>query len=215
MTTPSRIVSQVVWSYVSWGLIFITGPLSVALLTRSLSIREFGIFSLLVILIRVLPRVLSLGVPTYMTRTFPGRPLPELQVLHCLVLAVSLASLLALVGGVALVWATGLFGRSELRSYAGETLLALLAVQLSVALVVLRGFFYANRQIALSHLLSLLDERLWLLLVVVAFLLDRVTLFGLLLFWNVGTACTISIAVFTGGLAGAGGGSTGQSCAPH
>ena len=64
MTTPSRIVSQVVWSYVSWGLIFITGPLSVALLTRSLSIREFGIFSLLVILIRVLPRVLSLGVPT-------------------------------------------------------------------------------------------------------------------------------------------------------
>lgn len=203
MTTPSRIVSQVVWSYVSWGLIFITGPLSVALLTRSLSIREFGIFSLLVILIRVLPRVLSLGVPTYMTRTFPGRPLPELrQVLHCLVLAVSLASLLALVGGVALVWATGLFGRSELRSYAGETLLALLAVQLSVALVVLRGFFYANRQIALSHLLSLLDERLWLLLVVVAFLLDRVTLFGLLLFWNVGTACTISIAVFTGGLAG-------------
>lgn len=194
-TAPPRIVSQVAWSYVSWGLIFVSGPFSLALLTRTLSVQDFGLYSLLVIVIRVLPRALSLGVPAYLTRTFPGRPPEALRrVVGPLVLSVSATACAAVTVLFGLVWATGLFSRSELGPYVKETILALVAVGLSVVLTIVRGFFHADRRVAMGHLLSLLDERLWLVPLVAVALMGRVTLFNLLVLWNVGTAATIVIA---------------------
>jgi O-antigen/teichoic acid export membrane protein len=200
---PVRIVSQVAWSYVSWGLIFVTGPLSLALLTRTLSIPEFGIYSLLVIVIRALPRLLSLGVPAYLTRTFPGQPSAALRrAIGPLVLATAAVAGLGGATLFALAWATGSFARSGLERYVAETWLALLAVELAVMLLVVRGFFAASRRLAMAQLLSLLDERLWLVLVVAVALAERVTLFNLLVLWNVGTAATLVVAGVTGGVRG-------------
>lgn len=190
------VAGQVIWSYVNWLVIFGTGPLSLALLTRILSVSDFAVYSLLVILVRVMPRILVLGLPVYFVRTFPARPLPEMYtLLWSAGLTLSLGAGLAVAGANWVASATGLLQRSVLGAHRTAVTLALGAVVASVPLALVRGFIHASRRVAFSNLLSLLDERLWLVPVVVAALSIGVRLDGLLALWILGTLCTLAIGV--------------------
>ena len=63
-----RVNRQIAVAYLTWGLVFLTAPLPVYILTHNLIPREFGIYSLFAILIRFLRRFVVMASHIYLTR---------------------------------------------------------------------------------------------------------------------------------------------------
>ncbi len=188
-----HITKQIGFSYISNILLFIITPLLVILLTRTLTVAQYGIYSILAVTVNVAGVLLDLGLSQYiMSRLAGAHPVQRARSFFTLstFLMVFLLAALAIVlltplQGIILSWL-------RLTDYVPEFRIAL-AIILCITLIRLfTSYLTAKKHLVLVNLVFLMSQALWVLLLIGVFAITRaISLLSVMTLWFVGVLITL------------------------
>ncbi len=190
-----RITRQIGFSYASNILMFIITPLLVILLTRALTVAQYGIYSILAVTVNVAGVLLDLGLSQYIMSRLAGihpvqrsRSFFTLSTFLMVFLLIALAVvLLTPLQGIILSWL-------RIADYVPEFRIAL-AIILCITLIRLfTAYLTAKKHIILVNTVFLLNQSLWAVLLLVAYAITRsITLLSVMVWWFVGVLITLLV----------------------
>jgi len=189
----TRITRQIGFSYLSTILLFLISPVLVILLTRNLSVAQYGIYSILAVTVNVAGVLLDLGLSQYIISRLAGiRPKQRAKTFFTL----STFLMIFLVVVFAIILFTPLegvlLGWLKLREYVPEFRIGL-AIILCVTLIRLfTSYLTAKKHMITVNLIGLLSQSLWVLLLAGTFAITReLSLLSVMMWWFIGALITL------------------------
>ena len=154
-----RVNRQIAIAYLTWGLVFLTAPLPVYILTHNLIPREFGIYSLFAILIRFLPRFVVMASHIYLTRKRSEIGSVAIEEVYSNVARFIHLFGVVVIAGLIFFAVMGGFEKGALAGRRHELLVALLAAYMALAFLVNRNIIYSAGRLELFNFLTLSCDR--------------------------------------------------------
>ncbi len=193
-----RITRQIGFSYLSTVLLFLISPLLVILLTRNLSVSQYGVYSVLAVTVSVAAVLLDLGLSQYIISRLSGIR-PALRTRAFLTISTFLMVFLVVIIAVFLFspLQNVLLSWLRLTNYVPEFRIAL-AIILCVTLIRLfTSYLTAKKHLVLVNLVFLMSQALWVLLLFGAFAITRsISLLSVMTWWFVGVLVTLLFCGF-------------------
>jgi O-antigen/teichoic acid export membrane protein len=192
-----RITGQVGFSYFMSILTFFISPLLILLLTRNLSVAEYGVYALLAVTINVASVLLDLGLSQYILSQLAGSPLRQRVPAFLSLSAFLLMFLLLLIG---IVWITPLdtvlLRVLKLTDYASEFHLGLAVIFCTTFIRLCAAYLMAQKRIILVNLLAPLGQALWVILLLGYYLATgHLSVISVMTWWLVGTLLTLLFCI--------------------
>lgn len=170
----SRIVKQIGISYLFTTLSFIFGPILIVLLTRNLSVAEYGVYSILSATVAVLSTFLGLSLNTFIITKLPGlnyykRVKNMVSILYFELIFLAILFTVLFIPKVN----KALLSYLKVENYGFEFQLILTIIFISLICYLLIYYLAANKRIELQSFLSFMYNRLWILLLLIFFLIFK------------------------------------------
>ena len=185
----ARITKQIGFSYASTILLFLISPLLVLLLTRNLTVSQYGVYAILAVTVNVAGVLLDLGLSQYIMSRLAGAP-PRQRARAFFSLSTFL--MLFLVGVFVLILFTPLesilLGWLKLTAYVPEFRVGL-AIILCITLVrFFTAYFTAQKRMMLVNVIFVVNQLTWVLILFGYYALTReLSLLAVMAIWFVGT----------------------------
>jgi len=193
-----RITKQIGFSYLSTILTFLISPLLVFLLTRTLTVAQYGIYAILAITVNVAGVLLDLGLSQYIMSRLAGIPTKQRArsfftlstFLMVFLIAVLAVVLLTPLQGIILSWL-------RLTDYVPEFRIAL-AIILCITLIRLfSAYLTAKKHLIMVNIVFLLSQSLWILMLLVGYAITRqLSLLSVMVWWFAGVLVTMLVCGF-------------------
>jgi O-antigen/teichoic acid export membrane protein len=193
--TYVRISKQIAFSYASTILLFLVTPLLVFLLTRTLSIAQYGIYSVLAVTVNVAGVLLDLGLSQYIMSRLAGIA-PQARAKAFFTLSTFL--MVFVIAVIAAVLFTPLqsiiLGMLRLTEYAAEFKIGL-AIILCVTLIRLfTAYLTAKKHVVLVNIIFFISQSLWVMLLFAAYAYTRtLSLLTVMTSWFAGVLVTLLV----------------------
>lgn len=188
-----RITRQIVFSYFVRVLIFIFTPLLAVLLTRNLSVEQYGIYSLLSIIVLVSATLLDLGLFQFIMTKLSGAKIRARTVSFFSIVVFDVAFIIAVLLVFTLTPLEKIFLYSlNLSAYAAEFRICLLIVFFSVIVKLYTSYLAADKRLELANFYEFISSSFWAVILLFAFLLfKRLDLQIVLYSWLLGFLISI------------------------
>ena len=174
-----RILKQLFFSYFVNIIVFIIVPLGTVVLSRGLSLVDFGVYSLFFIWWNIGLQICPLGFQMFIRNYLPGRSSSEqYTVVGSLFRVLFLVWIFALFTGIFFI--EKFLSLLHLQGYFFEMILVLIAVFISILAFVVHGWITARQELEFASFLFGVNSTVWIILSVIEFLL-----FGKLVLWHV------------------------------
>ncbi len=198
MKLYSRIGRQIGVSYLTIVLNFIISPLFIVILSRALSVAEYGIFSILTVTASVASVVFNLGIPEYVLAKLPGLKDNERISRFFSLYFFEFVFLLILFG---LILSTGLgdFALKSLKldQYPSEFIVMIVVVIFIALIRMLTFYFNSKKQLELGNFVFFCSVNIWVIILTAAyFIYPALTLQEVVLYWLYGHFATLLICFF-------------------
>jgi len=193
-----RITRQIGVSYVSSGMVFLLGPLLTYLLTRNLTVAEYGAFSIFLVIVNVSAVILDFAFSHYMVNKFPGLSRRKMIKSFIPLLAFSFISALLIVLFLAFTPFKDVFIQTfGLTGYWFEFQLLMILVFMGIPLRVMLGYLSAKKEIELSSILVFVRQSFWVfLLFVFIWAMGGLTLLNVMYLWIAGFAIAFILCLY-------------------
>ncbi|NQV08824.1 polysaccharide biosynthesis C-terminal domain-containing protein [Candidatus Woesearchaeota archaeon] len=193
-----RITKQLGFSYFFMILTFLIGPFLIFLLTRTLSVKEFGIYSLLASTVAIFTVILDLGFHKYIVTKLSGlNYLKGIKHFFSL-LTLELGFLVVL---FVVLFLSPLYGWLleflKLSSYETEFQLCLTIIFLGVIFRFFVSYLKARKKIELQSFYSFFHTSFWVLILISFYLIkNQMSLLTVVSIWLVGVVITVLLLTF-------------------
>ncbi|MBW2975182.1 polysaccharide biosynthesis C-terminal domain-containing protein [Candidatus Woesearchaeota archaeon] len=168
------IARQMGVSYLFTILSFIFGPVLIILLTRNLSVAEYGVYSILAATIAVLSVFLNLALNAFIINKLPGENYYTRVKSMASILFFELIFLITLVIVLFIPKIKNyLLSFLKLQNYSFEFQLVLIIIFISIICYILLYYLAANKKIELQSFLSFSYNRLWVVLLLIFLLIFK------------------------------------------
>lgn len=170
----SRIVKQMGVSYSFTILSFIFSPILIFLLTRNLSVAEYGVYSILAATVAMLSTFLGLSLNTFIITKLPGmnyykrvKSMASILYFELIFLAVLFTTLfIPKVNNILLSYL-------KIQSYSFEFQLVLIIILISIICYLFTYYLAANKKIEMQSFSLFAYNRLWIILLLTFFLIFK------------------------------------------
>ena len=190
-----KITQQFGVSYLFTLLSFVFGPILIFILTRTLSVAEYGIYSILSSTIAVLSTILYLALNAFIITKLPGfKYLKRVKAIFSIVFF----ELIFLVIVLSILFIppvqNNLLSFLKLERYKFEFQLSLIIVFVGTLLPLVASYLTANRKIEFESFISFLSKCLWVILLISFFLIFRkFNLAIVFILWSTGVIISLII----------------------
>ncbi len=189
MLKRKLLAKQIVFAMGVNFILFAVGPIRVAILTRNLEVRDYGIFSLIMVTLTFLTYFFTLGLGQFIIRTLPAKNEREQ-----ITVFKSLLVFVLLLAGAFLFISTLVMSQIEyFRPYLTVLYLIMLIILGTLYFTLLAVYFYAGQKLYFYNLLLLFKNLLWMIILIPYVFFYKITLTKVLLFWLFGIIVTIFI----------------------
>lgn len=193
-----KILKQFSVSYFFVLLSFVSSPILIFLLTRTLSVEEYGIYAILAASISFLHSFFLLGFPYYIRTKIPGLPeKKKLQSIFSIFIfeAVFLTIVLAV---VALTPLKDIFlNLLKIPVYGTEFIISLFIIGISILFTINEYFMRAERRIESASLINYTNTSIWVfLLLIFFFFTGTFNLLTVLSIWAIGVSLSFILSFF-------------------
>ena len=187
-----RITQQFGVSYIFTFLIFIFSPILTFLLTRVLSVAEYGVYSIISATITVLATLLVFGLPFFVTTKLPGykhsekiKAMASILVFEFILLSVIMFILF--IPGIQ----NSILSRLNIGSYKLEFQLSLIIASISTLLAIVASYLAANREMEKQSFIFFLRTCLWIIFLgIFYFIIGKFNLTNVFFIWLIGIIIT-------------------------
>jgi O-antigen/teichoic acid export membrane protein len=183
---------QVSFTYWSTGLMFVLTPLLVLILTRSLSVKDYGAYALLAVTINIAGVMLDFGFTQYFVSYFSGASgNRQKNVFRSLL--VYLFGMLIVLGAVVFFTPLNTFfvHTLGLESYGAAFSLAIGIIICVTLIRMFTAYFTVRKRLILTQTIFLVSQLLWIALLTVFFIFTRsIKVETVFLIWLIGTIAT-------------------------
>jgi len=192
-----RITKQIGFSYLSMILVFLFSPLSIYLLTRYLTIEQFGAYSIISITVEIAIVVLELGLTEYIVTTLSGMTQKrKAEAFFSLVIFEIL-----LFGVLSILFLTPLqihiISLLKLGQYVIEFRIGLVIIFFGLLIRLYSSYYAANKKLEFQSLIASLLKSLWIIFVIIYTLVFRkLSLVIVMLLWISGVFLTFLLCFF-------------------
>lgn len=197
MQLYKNISRQLGYSYISYFVNALFGPLLVLVLTRSLSVAEYGVYSILSVTIMILSVVLDLGISQYFIAQFSSASVERLKTSFLSLLAfegIFLALILTVLYGLVRVFLLPVF---LLEEWSTEFGIAFMIVFFATLLRLSSGAMIARKWLERQSLVGLLQQSGWIILLLIFTMVSsELSLVWVVLIFLVGMCLTFVISCF-------------------
>jgi O-antigen/teichoic acid export membrane protein len=180
-----KITWQIGFSFFILALTLVFAPLLTFILTRTLSVAEYGVYSLLVVTVDVLIYVLSLGIGEYILTKFPGKSHQEQsKLLFSLLFFVSI--LVILFSAILIFTPAGDIATSYIKigEYKTPFIISLAIVFFSIHLLFFSTYFTANHKIEIGNINVFSSQKAWVILLLGFILISNsLNITAIMLLW--------------------------------
>lgn len=193
-----RISKQIIINYLALFTSFIFGPISLSLLTRNLSVSEYGVYSLLSITVTIVAIILDLGFPYYIIARLSGEEYElkkkafstifyfEALFITCLIILLLFTPLNQIV--------TSLL---NLNNYYIEFQISLFIIIASLLIRIGSAYLASEKRLELQALNNVLQQGLWVILLLTLFILiKKINLTYVMFIWLLGTVFTLFVCIY-------------------
>lgn len=191
-----KMLKQLVFSYVINILVFIIAPLGTIVLSRGLSVADFGVYSLFFVFWNMGLQGLSFGLQMYIQNYLPGRSLSEQYlVVGSSFKFISLTSVL-----IFLVW--GVVGQLLLRllnlsRYYHASFLVIAAIFVSVLAFIPYSWLISRHKLEYCTFLHFINSTVWIILAAVEFFVTKqVVLWHIFVYWIIGMFFVLILSIW-------------------
>lgn len=195
MKTYQRIVKQAGFSFLSNILIFAFAPLSIFLLTRNLTVSEYGAYALFSSFIMVLFVVLDLGFSQYIITRIAGEErLPKLKKF----VSIFIFEFFLLFAFIILMFLlkNPFLSLIKLKDYPLEFGIALFIISTLTLTRLTISLLLANKEIEFESVIRFLQNSLWIILLIIfLFFFKPLNLMWIMILWFAGTFLTLLVAL--------------------
>lgn len=190
-----RITRQIGFSYASTVLLFLINPLLIFLLTRNLSVEQYGVYAILAVTVNVAGVLLDLGLSQYLMSRLAGAP-PQHRARAFFSLSTFLMLFLLVIGAIVLFTPLqgALLGLLRLQDYALQFRVGL-AIILCITLVrFFTAYFTAQKRLVLVNAIFLLNQSLWVLFLLGYYAATRsLSLLSVMTLWFSGAVVSLLV----------------------
>jgi O-antigen/teichoic acid export membrane protein len=194
----TKITKQIGFSYLSTIILFIISPFLVVLLTRNLSVAQYGIYAILAVTVNVAGVLLDLGLSQYIMSRLAGIPSKQRTRAFLTITTFIMVFLLFVFAAILFTPLEGIIlGLLKLKEYVPEFRIGL-AIILCVTLVRLfASYLTAKKHIITVNIIWLLSQSLWVLLLLGFFAITKnISLISVMTWWFVGVLITFLVCGF-------------------
>jgi O-antigen/teichoic acid export membrane protein len=188
-----KISRQIGFSYLSTIILFLVSPLLMVILTRNLSVAQYGIYAILAVTVNVAGVLLDLGLSQYIISRLAGVT-PRQRTRTFLTLSTFLMIFLIVVFAVILLTPLQdtLLSWLRLTDYVPEFRIALGIIICITIVRLFTAYLTAKKHLVRVNLIFLMSQALWVLLLVGAFAITRaISLLSVMMWWFVGVLITL------------------------
>lgn len=194
-----RITKQIGASYLFTFITFLFSPLLILILTRTLSVKEYGVYSIFAVTIAVLSTVLAFGFPQYVLTRFPGMNKSKRLKSFFSILSFS-AILLIIIGFFMLIFSSFFLHLLKLEGYNIEWVLVVFLIAISSLFALVSYYFTALKRIELKSFLDFFNKCFWIVLLIAFYLLFKyVSLKAVFALWLFGVVLSLAVSLFAMG----------------
>ena len=192
-----KITKQIGFSYLFTILTFVLSPILIVLLTRTLSITEYGVYSILSATISILKSIFILGLSGFIITRLPSFKYPKKVRAMFSIITFELVFLLAILSilFIPLIQNTLLF-YLKIEGYKLEFQLSLIIIFVSLFFNLFSYYLVANRKMEFNSFVCFLSKCLWIIFLIPAFLiLKKINLPIVFSIWLLGFIVSLIIIV--------------------
>ncbi|HLD88995.1 MAG TPA: oligosaccharide flippase family protein [Candidatus Nanoarchaeia archaeon] len=196
MKKYKKIGTQLGGSYLSNAVVFITSFFLITLLARNLSVKEFGVYSILAATITVSSVVLDLGITQYIIAKLPQKR--KTSDAFFSILLFESAFVMFVIAFIALTPVRNyLISFLKLENFRTEFYTALLVVFFGTLWRFFSNYYQARKNIGYANFILILQQCLWVFFLLVFYSATlKISLNSVFLMWLFGSAATLLVALF-------------------
>lgn len=193
----SQITKQTVFSFATSILTLLIMILAMPILTRGLSLEEYGAYSIIYTTVLIMIVVLEFGFTSYFLTKFPGMRMEKERKTFFSITAFNSAIVLALLALAFVPFINaGIVSFLKLSEYQTEFNVGLLIIFFGVLFRLFVSKVQADRKIELANIASLLYNGLWLIALVAFFVIfKRIFLSEVIAIWLAGSLITLLVTM--------------------
>lgn len=194
-----RIIRQTGINYLSLIFINIIGIVLIFLLTRNLTIAEYGVYSLLAVLIMVFPFVLNLGLDQFIITKLSGIPLPQKKRYFFSLFLFEIMFLLIIISIFFLpTLQRFILASIKLQEYAFEFKITLLIIFFITLIKLLASYYISNKKLEFTISMNTSKETLWIIFLIVFFVVfKKIQLPTVMSLWFLGIILTFLVSLLS------------------
>lgn len=192
-----RITQQFGVSYVYTILQFIFSPILIVILTRTLSVSDYGKYSILSSTIAVLSTILYLSLNAYIMTKLPGmKSLKKIRSLFSIIsFEILFLSVSLLILSLPFI-KNNLLSYLKLRGHTFEFQISLLIIFMNALFPLISSYLNANRKIEFQGFASFINQCLWIVFLILFFLIFKaVKLPIVFILWLLGSIISLLILI--------------------
>ena len=184
----TKITRQIGVSFVFMSLTILCSPILIFLLTRSLTLTEFGVYSILSATIALSSSILSLGLPSYIIRALSGKERAEKIDSFFSILSFGLLFVSMFIIFIILTPADDIIlGFLKMADYSTEFRISLLIILIWVISYLYSSYFTTNQRLEFVSMSNFFNKYLLLFfLLILFFVTGELTLFYVMVLWAFG-----------------------------
>lgn len=191
-----KIITQISFSLVITILTFVISPILIFSLTRSLTVQEFGAYSLLTATIALTQVLFTSGITQYITTKIPGKSKEEASSTFFHILFIQ-ALLLIIFIILTYIFIGDLFIRYvTFTDYADLVYLSAWIIVIATFLRTIAYYFLAKKQVVLQVIVNFLKDNLWMLMIIMLFLTSSLSIYKVFNVWIISVIVALLIVLF-------------------
>jgi O-antigen/teichoic acid export membrane protein len=191
-----RITKQIGFSYATTVLLFLINPVLIMLLTRSLSVEDYGIYAILAVTVNVAGVLLDLGLSQYILSRLAG--IPARQRLPAFATLSTFLMLFLIVVITAVLFTpleSILLSALRLTEHAAALRIGLFVIMCNTLVRVYSAYLMAQKRVVLVNALFFVSQSLWVFLVIGWYgVLRELTILQVITLWFAGSAITLMLS---------------------
>lgn len=182
----TNILKQLLFSYAVNIIVFVIAPIGTFVLSRGLSVSDFGVYALFFGWWNIGLQAGPLGIQLFIYNFLPGKSLSEQRV----VMGTLFKFITFLLVLYLFFWFSAgdkILSLINLNAYSFEYRFTFFAIAMSIFSYVLHGWITARQDLVFANFLNCVNSSLWILLALVEFsLIGKIVLWHVMLFWIFG-----------------------------
>jgi len=192
----TKILKQLLFSYAVNILVFIIAPIGTFVLSRGLSVSDFGVYALFFGWWNIGLQMFPFGFQLFIQNFLPGRSLSEQKQ----VMSVAFRFVFFILFLLFVMWfifGSNMLAGINLDGREFELFLTLCAIMISVIAVLTHYWIVARQELAFANFLYLVNSSVWILLSLIEFLFTgKIVLWHVIFFWVVGAFLQLLFSLF-------------------